>query len=370
MKSNADLDIFLVAVPGTEDLLRAEAVEKGFRKPVAVKGGVTLKGGWPDVWRANLEMRGASRVLVRIGSFRVSHLAQLDKQARKFPWDQFLRVDVPVRVEASCRKSKIYHAGAVAERIAKAIQGELGAPVADDADVIVKVRIDHDQCTLSIDSSGEALHKRGHKEAVNKAPLRETLASLFLRACGYKGKEPVLDPMCGSGTFVIEAAEIAARLRPGRSRHFAFEQLATFDGQAWLDMKAQDRSIEPELRFYGFDRDAGAVEMSCANAERAGVDAFTHFTCQELSELAAPDGEPGLVMINPPYGDRIGDKKALTALYRSLGETLKAHFPGWRVGLVTTTDSLAKATVLPFVEENGPISHGGLRVKVYRTDPL
>src|SRR3989339_677178 len=233
MNADHKLEIFLVAAPGVEVLLCAEAAEKGFKKPTAAKGGVTIWGGWPEVWRANLELRGVSRVLVRIDAFRALHLSQLDKRARRVPWHDFLRPEVPVRVETSCTSSRIYHSGAATQRIAKAIHEELGAPISPDAEVYIKARTDDDLCTISIDTSGSTLHKRGHKEAVNKAPMRETLASLFLRQCGYDCSEPVVDPMCGSGTFIIEAAEIAAGLLPGRSRHFAFEHLVSFDAEAW-----------------------------------------------------------------------------------------------------------------------------------------
>ena len=164
-----------------EDTLALEAREMGFDVGSTMPGGVTLRGGWPEVWRANLELRGASRVLVRLGSFMAFHLAQLDKRARKFPWGDVLRADVPVRVDvATSRKSKIYHAGAATERIAKALDSD-GFTVAADAPVILKVRIDDNRVTISVDTSGELLHKRGHKEAVGKAPMRETLAALFLR---------------------------------------------------------------------------------------------------------------------------------------------------------------------------------------------
>src|SRR5690606_3140925 len=132
-------------------------------------------------------------------------------------------------------------------------------------------------CTIAVDTSGEPLHKRGFKEAVSKAPMRETLASLFLRQCGFDGTHTVVDPMCGSGTFVIESAEMAAGLNPGRSRHFAFEQLATFDKAAWQRMRETGTVTRPAVRFYGSDRDAGAISMSRANAERAGVAEFTEF---------------------------------------------------------------------------------------------
>ena len=363
-------EIFLATAPGLEDLLRTEVGSKGFNSARAVPGGVTIRGGWPDVWRANLWVRGASRVLARLASFRVVHLSDLTAQARKVPWGEVLRFDVPYRVEATCRKSRIFHSGAAAERIEIAIRDSLGAPPSQDADIIVRARIEQDICTIAVDTSGELLHKRGHKEAVNKAPIRETMASLFLRQCGYEGTEPVLDPMCGSGTFIIEAAEIAARLNPGRSRQFAFEQLATFDAAAWQRMREASGKRTPEARFYGSDRDAGAIRMSQANAERAGVADFTAFRQCTISDITAPEGPPGLIITNPPYGARIGDKGQLAPLYRALGQTLKARFAGWRVAIVTSEPTLAHATGLPFLPTTAPVPHGGLRVTLFRTDAL
>lgn len=369
MTTDADLEIFLVATPGLEGPLCAEARAKGF-KAKTVPGGVALKGGWPDVWRANLELRGASRIVARLGSFRTVHLAQLDKRARGFPWGEVLRRDVPFRVEVSCKSSKIYHSGAAEQRIERAITEELGAPASPEAEVCIKARIENNLCTIGIDTSGELLHKRGHKQAVAKAPMRETMAALFLRQCGFEGDEPVVDPMCGSGTFVIEAAEIAAGLQPGRSRHFAFEQLATFDPAAWQQMREAHNIAAPDVRFYGSDHDAGAIRMSRANAERAGVADITEFKACAIEDLTAPAGPPGLVIVNPPYGDRIGKKAPLKALYRALGHTLLTRFAGWRVGLITNEPSLAEATGLPFTLTAEPVLHGGLRITLYRTAPL
>ncbi|GAA0302718.1 THUMP domain-containing class I SAM-dependent RNA methyltransferase [Rhodovulum strictum] len=370
MESQADPEIFLAAPPGLEEALADEARALGFRGVAPCPGGVALCGGWPEIRRANLWLRGAGRVLVRIAAFRALHLAQLDKRARRVPWADILRPDRPVRVEASCRGSRIYHAGAAAQRIERAIAETLGAPIADDAPIRVLVRIEDDLCTISLDSSGEPLHRRGHKQEVGKAPLRETLAALFLRQCGYSGREPVVDPMCGSGTFVIEAAEIAAGLAPGRGRGFAFEEFAGFDPAAWGAMRAVPAPALPDLRFHGFDRDQGAIAASRANAERAGVGALTSFTCQPIAALTPPDGPPGLVMVNPPYGGRIGNARALYPLYGTLGEVLRTRFAGWRVGIVTSEPQLARATGLPFGPDGPPIPHGGLKIRLYRTGPL
>lgn len=369
MDTPTELEIFLVAPPGLEAALCAEATERGFEGASAVEGGVTVTGAWREAWRANLELRGASRVLVRIASFRAMHLAQLDKRARKVAWNEVLRADVPVHVEAVCRRSKIYHSGAAAQRIATAIREELGAPISTEAAVVVKARIEDDLVTISIDSSGEMLHKRGHKEAVNRAPMRETLAALFLRQAGYDGTGPVFDPMCGSGTFAIEAAEIAMGLMPGRDRDFAFEQLANFDAASWQKMRTAGDTVVPMARYYGSDLDPGAVRMAKANAERAGVAAFTSFTETDVADVVPPEGPPGLVIINPPYGTRIGERGAMAPLYRTMGRSL-SHFTGWRVALITTELALAKATGLPFHAPLPSVSHGGIRVSLFLTDPL
>lgn len=364
----ARFEIFLVCPPGLEPVLCAEAQEKGFAQAQVVAGGVSVQGGWPEVWRANLELRGAVRVLARIGSFMAFHLAQLDKRARKFPWAEVLRPDVPVKVQVSCKASKIYHAKAASQRIETALRDSHGITLSAEAEMVVKVRIDDNQVVISLDTSGAALHQRGHKEAVGKAPLRENLAAMFLRQCGYTGAEAVVDPMCGSGTFVIEAAEIAAGLLPGRSRNFAFEQLASFDAEVWESMRRRAPLSKPEPRFFGSDRDAGAVRMATSNAARAGVEVA--FACHGASEVRPPDGPPGLVMVNPPYGGRIGNKKLLYALYGSLGQTLLTHFKGWRVGLVTSEPSLAKATGLPWQPQGPAVPHGGMKIWLWQTPAL
>lgn len=363
-------EIFLVAPPGLEKPLAEETRAAGFVKPKMMPGGVRFRGDWKEVWRANLELRGTVKVLARIGSFTASHLAQLDAQSRAFPWARVLRSDVAVKVDVTTRKSKIYHAGAAAERIERALREEMGIEISPDAEVVLKARIDENIVTFSVDTSGESLHKRGHKEAVAKAPMRETMAAMFLRQMGFDGSQPVLDPMCGSGTFVIEAAEIAAGLMPGRSRHFAFEQLSSFDPEVWVSLKAHSAATPPVARFYGSDRDAGAVRMSGANAARAGVAKWVDFSQRNAAEIMPPEGPPGIVIVNPPYGARIGNKRHLFALHAGLGTALKARFSGWRVGIITTDAGLAKSTGLALLPPGPAVAHGGLRVQLFHTDPL
>ncbi|MEM9810672.1 MAG: THUMP domain-containing class I SAM-dependent methyltransferase, partial [Pseudomonadota bacterium] len=194
------MDLFFASPPGLEPYLLEEARALGLFGTRQVPGGVEATGDWHDVWRANLWLRGASRVLVRLGTFRAAHLSTLDKRSRTLPWSELLYEGTPITVEATCRASKIYHSGAAAERVRKAALAKSGAVDGGTDPLKILVRIERDLCTISLDTSGELLHKRGFKQSVVKAPLRETLAALLLRAAGFSGDEPVIDPMCGSGT--------------------------------------------------------------------------------------------------------------------------------------------------------------------------
>ncbi|MHA7886146.1 THUMP domain-containing class I SAM-dependent RNA methyltransferase [Roseicyclus sp.] len=385
--------LFLVAVPGLEAALAAEAARAGFDGVRVVPGGVEVAGGLAEAARANTRLRCAVRVLWRVAAFRAMHLAQLDKRARKLAWRDWLRDDVPVRVEAVCRKSKIYHHKAAAQRIAGALAAA-GVPVAAEAEVVVKARIEDDLCTVSLDTTGEPLHRRGHKTFVGKAPLRESMAAAFLWEMGFDGTQAVVDPMCGSGTIPLEAAEIALGLVPGRSRGFAFDRLAGDAGRAgsaglkpglrrWGDgapgsseggAGGGDGSLRrPYLgdedaggRYFGFDRDDGAIRGAQGNAERAGVAGVCRFRRAAVSDLAPPEGcAPGIVLTNPPYGARIGERKLLFGLYGALGGVLRERFAGWSVGIVTSDGGLAKATGLA-LEPFGPVDHSGTKVQLWR----
>ncbi len=365
MNVQKKFEIFVVTAPGLEKPLAAEMQSIGFKKPKMMPGGVRFRGNWHDVWRANLCLRGAVRVLARVASFQTMHLEHLEKLIQDVAWLDLLRPDVPIKVDVTTQKSKIYHAGAAEERIARGLREAIGVQTAPDADVVLKARIDNNMVTLSLDTSGESLHKRGHKAAVAKAPMRENLAAMFLRQMGYDGRQPVVDPMCGSGTFVIEAAEIAAGLMPGRSRHFAFEQLASFEPDVWAQMQATVSDATPSAQYYGSDKDAGAVRMATQNAERAAVTDWVSFAQTSIGDLTRPKGPAGIVIINPPYGARISNKKALFALHASLGKVLSERFSGWQVGIVTTDGGLARATGLPLEAPFATVVHGGLKVRLY-----
>jgi len=319
------LDIFCVTVPGLEPLLAEEALALGLSGATPVKGGVTFAGHWNAIWRANLRLRGATRVLVRIGKFRVFHLDELERLAMDFPWEDTFRPDVPLKIEVTSKASKVDNTEAITQRIAKALQATVGVTVSDSAAITLRVRIDNNLCLLSVDTSGDPLHIRGHKQFIGKAPMRESFGSLILRHCGYDGTRPLVDPI---------------------------------------------ETDDTNLRFYGSDRDAGAVKGAGENAERAGVADIITFKHHAISDLPRPDGPPGLVMVNPPYGGRIGNKRDLFALYGALGKTLTQNFAGWKVGLVTSEPSLAKSTALPWVKDRLTFDHGGMKVSIYQTGPL
>ena len=359
------MELFVVTAPGLEDLLAAEMREHGFGVLETIPGGVVADGDWGEALRANLMLRGAVRVLARLGSFRAMHLAQLDKRARRIDWGALFAKSDSVRVEATCRASKIYHNRAAAERVARAITESTGATLAKDANLTIKVRIEDDLCTLSFDTTGAPVHRRGIKEQVNKAPMRENLAALFLRACDFDGHEPVFDPMCGSGTFPIEAAEVALALAPGRSRRFALD-----DTQVAVERPHLPAAQTSEIRVFGSDRDQGAVNMSRANAERAGVAAYASFNHCSVSDIVPPAETPGLLITNPPYGGRVGNKRPLFGLYAAFGAAAKDRFSGWRVGMITSEAGLARATGLPWRAPGPIVDHGGIKVRLWQTGTL
>lgn len=361
-------ELFATCPPGLEPLLLDEVKACGWTAAKADAGGVTFAGTWPDIWRANLLLRGASRVLVRVGAFGARQLNVLHGKTAELPWAEFLKEGQPFAVEAVCRQSKIYHSGAAEERVAKAIAAATNAELSElDEAMKVLVRIVNNSVTVSVDSSGDLLHRRGFKEDVAGAPLRETMASLLLRACGYTGDEPVVDPMCGSGTFVMEAAEIARGMAPGRARKFAFENFASFRRDAYkrAKTKAAAAGSDDAPMVFGSDRSSGAIKASLANAERAGLSQACTFTEKTVSTIEPPEGPPGLVITNPPYGARLGESEELKKLYAALGQALRERFPGWRFGFITSEEKLAKATGLTF-EAGPPIPHGGLKIRLYQ----
>lgn len=366
------MELFAVAAPGVEALLQRELAALGM-KGRYVPGGVELRGDAATIGRINLESRLASRLLLRLGSFKTLHLNELEKLCAKLDVAPFIRADEPLAVRATCRKSKIYHSGAAEERVRRGLAKKLGADPAlaqgnldeDDAPPqTVLVRFDHDVCTLSLDTSGAHLHKRGYRLETAKAPMRETLAAALLAEAGYGGDTAFVDPLCGSGTFAIEAAMIATRTAPGRLRSFAFERWPSHDPRALrlLREEADARRRPAPAPIVASDRDEGAVNAARRNAERAQVAIDVRH--QALSD-SRPPASAGLLLTNPPYGTRIGDPGRLRDLYATLGKLASRHYAEWTFGFVTTEARLAQASGVAFTRVTPPVPHGGLRVKLY-----
>lgn len=383
------LTCFAVAAPGLEAIVAAELSDLHLT-PVTEPGGVTFRGTLTDVARANLYLRTASRVLVRAARFHARALGELERRAGQVPWDRFIPPGADVRLRATSRKSRLYHQGAVAERVGEAIAARLGgawhtgaetgdasergpgehesAPASDamaEANhPLVVVRLLRDECEISVDTSGALLHRRGWRLATGKAPLRETLAAALLTASGWDPATPLLDPFCGSGTIPIEAALRARRIAPGLGRRFGILDWPGFDLSAWdaLVAEARERVLPAApAPIVGADRDAGAIEAARANAERAGVNADVELRHAALSALSPP-GAAGALVSNPPYGDRVGDRRALRDLYARLGQIARERLDGWTLTLLLPAAPLERDTGLHF-EERLRSNNGGLVVR-------
>ena len=342
-------------------------------------GGVAFSGGRHALYRANLYLRTASRILVRMGSFKATEFGELRKKAAQLPWHTYLNPGQPLNIRVTCHKSRLYHSGAVAERVAGAVADALGKPSelekGETSAQLIVVRLLNDQCTISIDSSGELLHRRGYRLETAKAPLRETLAAGLLLASGWDGSSPLLDPFCGSGTIAIEGALLAAGLAPGRGREFAFMKWPGFHRVGWEKMVADpprplaaNRPVTSDAQagplIQASDRDAGAVKIALANAARAGVENSIEFAQQAVSAIQPPPG-PGWVVTNPPYGVRVSANKDLRNLYAQLGHVLREYCPGWHVTILCSDRVLLGQTGLQ-LDTSLSLINGGLRVLVAR----
>jgi putative N6-adenine-specific DNA methylase len=364
------LALYAVTAPGLESLTAAELRQLGIEATGVEPGGVAFQGTLADVARANLWLRTPSRILLRLGTFHVRALGELERKAGQLPWREWLVADRPLTVRATCRKSRLFHQGAVAERVLAASGGRPAsatlAPDEKEGDTaqLVVVRLFRDEATISLDSSGALLHRRGYRLETAKAPLRETLAAALLLASGWHPGEPLVDPFCGSGTIPIEAALLARRLPPGLHRSFAFRHWAGWDEADWRSLidAARDQSLSrAPSTIIAADRDAGAIEAARANAARAGVEQDIEFRCEALSLLDPPAGMGHLVS-NPPYGVRVGEPRALRDLYTRLGQVARERLAGWRLTLLLPTVPLERAIGLAFTESLRT-SNGGLTVR-------
>lgn len=377
-----------MAAPGFEPLLEAELRSLGFADAAASPGGVRFACDALGLARANLHSRIASRVVVRLSQFKALAFHELERAARRVEWGRMLAPGAAFRLRVTAKKSRLYHSDAIAERVADAIsravsgarrvEGDAKDEDGDDTDTprsgdapaaalaqLFMVRFEHDRCTVSADASGALLHRRGYRQAVAKAPMRETLAAAMLAALRYDATTPLVDPFCGSGTLLIEAAMQARRIAPGIARGFAAERWPEMSAAAWVSARERAASaVLPTVpaAIIGSDRDAGAIEAALANAERAGVRGDIEFVQRPLSALELPPG-PGLLATNPPYGLRVSEKAPLRDLYARLGQLMRTQGKGWRVGLLSADKQLDGHTGLRFAERVRT-SNGGIPVRI------
>jgi len=331
-------------------------------------GGWLLSGSLEDVYRSNLYLRTASRVSVRLGEFYAAAFSELRKKASRLEWERYLSPGQPVHLSVTCHKSRLYHSDAVAERVVGAINDRFSNSKKETQPSkngqLVLVRLVNDLCTISIDSSGALLHKRGYRLESTKAPLRETLAAALLLLSGWSGEMTLIDPFCGSGTIPIEAALLARNIPPGVARDFAFMHWPGFVPHEWERVlhSARDGIIRQDSHIFGYDRDQGAVQSAISNASRAGLNEVIHFQRQSISELSPPRSNPGWLITNPPYGVRISGSKDLRNLYARFGNLLTTAFSRWQAGILCYDKKLTANLGLPPQQTSYHFTNGGLPV--------
>jgi putative N6-adenine-specific DNA methylase len=358
--------LFAIVAPGLEEVCATELTGLSFSDVRVVPGGVEFSGGLREIYLANLWLRSGSRVLVRFGEIRCRDFPTLYRKALRLPWGRYLKVGTRIKVRAVSHRSRLQHTGRIAETLQEAVDRALGGTAEGTAvaEQLLFVRFEDDCCHLSMDSSGELLHRRGYREDVGAAPMRETLAAGILQLLGWDGTRPLVDPMCGSGTIPIEAALLAGRCPPGSARSFSFMNWPGYRAGLWqaLLQESARQTMEPGPLIAGSDCDGQVLAAARRNAERAGVGERLVLRQADLADLTAFDGQ-GLVLCNPPYGARLGCDQDLIPLYRSLGHTCKTVFGGWRIALVCLDPRLAAATGLS-LRKRAMLNNGGLRVSL------
>ena len=373
-------DAFAVAAPGIARMVADELTALGIAFTESVDAGVSFTATPRDLARANLWLRTATRVIVRLARFEATDFATLERRAKSVPWSRVLHAGSVAQLRVTCKKSRLYHSDAVAQRVARGIEAkvsgvrvepktideELDDNAANNAQLII-VRFDHDQCTVSADSSGALLHRRGWRQAVAKAPLRETLAAALITASEWDGASPLVDPFCGSGTIGIEAALRARNFAPGLARSFAMESWPEINAGLVNSLK-RDAHSQVKARIDApivvSDRDAGACAAAVSNAERAGVAADVTVIQRSLSATDLQQiGERGFVVTNPPYGVRVSSPHDLRSLYQRLGDVMRSGGHDWHLTVLAAERALIAQTRLP-MKIKLKTTNGGLPVTI------
>lgn len=362
-------NFYIVVSPGLERVCAAELEALGTTPQEIAVGGVVFSGRLRELYQASLWLRTASRILVRFAEFQSRDFPGLYRKALKLPWGRFIRPETSVAFRVTCHESRLNHTARIAETLESAVNQALGRstnPVSD-APQLVMVRVVDDQVVISIDSSGELLHRRGYRQAVTVAPLRETLAAGILMLLDWNGAEALADPMCGTGSFLLEGAMLACHQAPGRSRTFAFMRWPGYRDGLWklLCDEAQREVIAAKVSISGADENPEAVAAArenCRRSDTADQVAIEHCLLAEQPVHA----DRGLVVCNPPYGKRLTLGEDAEAYYAELGRQLRRAYPAWKLAMLCPDPVLVKATGLPF-KKVAKLDNGGLAVGLYAT---
>jgi putative N6-adenine-specific DNA methylase len=370
---NKSIETFFAPCPrGLEGILASELEGLGAQALAPTLGGVGFTGPFDLCYRVNLESRVASRVLLRVGHGRYGSEQDVYALASDVPWAERFSPRCTIKVKVSAQRCPLKSLDFVTLRIKDAICDRFARrglrPSVDTSkpDMRIDAFLDATHVTLYLDTSGEALFKRGLRQAGAEAPLRENLAAGILKLSGWTGTQPLLDPMCGGGTILMEAAHIALHRAPGLERGFAFEKLHGFDEARWrtLCSAARTRRIgNAPLAIHGCDKDQRAIETARVNLEAAGLAEAVSLTQADILDLTPPAAE-GILIMNPPYGVRLGREDELVAFYPRLGDVLKQRFPGWRAYIFTADPRLPKLIGLAPTRRT-PLFNGALECRLF-----
>jgi putative N6-adenine-specific DNA methylase len=355
-----------------EKALASEIESLGAMAVSPTDGGVHFEGGMQTAYRANLESRMASRVLWLISSGRYRSEDDIYAALRAIQWARYFDVDRTIRVNLAAIRSPLRSLDFVTLRIKDAvcdyfrdITGKRPSVDTVDPDVRIHGFLTEDRYTAYLDTSGQALFKRGYRGDAVEAPLRENLAAGILKLTGWLPHEALLDPMCGGATLLIEAAQMALGVPPGANREFGFQKLKNYDSVLWERVRQEAmRHSEPvSPRIFGSDRSARALESARRNLDSAGLAEIVRLSHADVLEISPP-ADAGVLVMNPPYGVRTDDQDRLAQFYPRLGDALKRRFAGWRVHIFTSDLRLPKLIGLS-PSKRTPLFNGALECRLY-----
>ncbi len=359
---------------GLEAVLKREILDLGYEISSVEDGRVTFQGDAEAVCRANIFLRTAERVLLKVGSFQAVSFEELFEKTRALPWEAYIPKDGKFWVtKASSVKSRLFSPSDIQSVMKKAMVRRLQEHYhmewfpEDGTEYPVRVFLMKDQVTVGIDTSGASLHKRGYREVSGKAPITETLAAALIMLTPWRGDRILVDPFCGSGTFPIEAAMMAANIAPGMNRSFTAEKWTNLiPKKLWYDTvdEASDLIREPEeTDIQGYDADEDVIRIARRNAAEAGVEHMIHFQRRDVRELSHPK-KYGFIITNPPYGERLEDKKDLPELYRAFGESFR-RLETWSAYMITSYED-AERYFGRRADKNRKIYNGMLKTYFYQ----